>query len=144
MAENHESITFIAFLPILFGSLMFAGAAWYWNAGRELRSSRVPARATITGKRPATGPLGDYNQFTLQFTDTLGNVRVVDVKERKIRSARMRAGMSVAVVYIPARPESAQLGYLWAKKLEAWIAAVFGLFGCGMVAYGLSLFFGGP
>jgi hypothetical protein len=48
----------------------------------------------------------------------------------------------VAITYDPARPDRAEFGYRWAKKFEGWVVVVCGLFGAGMVVYGLSLILG--
>jgi hypothetical protein len=142
LAEDLGNIAVLAFAPILIGALIAAGAAYFWTAGRELRANGVTTRATIVRKKQGTSLRGDYNQFTVQFTDTAGNARTVEVTERQMRSEGIREGAVVAITYDPARPEQAEFGYRWAKKLQGWIAVIFGLFGGGMMVYGLGLVLG--
>jgi hypothetical protein len=94
----------IAPAPIIAGALIAAGAGYYWRLGRELRAHGVTAQATATAKRPATGPLGDYSEFTLEFADTAGNPRTATVKERKMRSGMIREGMKVRPIFNTANP----------------------------------------
>lgn len=132
----------IAFAPIIVGALIAVGAGYYWRLGRELRTNGVTTNATVISKRATTGTMGDYIEFTLRFLDNTGNPRVATVKERKLRAGMTREGMSMAVTYLPSRPDIVEIGYRWGKKLQAWVIVLFGLGGVWMVVYGLGLFVG--
>ncbi len=54
----------------------------------------------------------------------------------------MDEGDTVAITYVPAHPESAELGYKWGKQLMGWVFLFFAAGGGAMVVYGLSLLVG--
>ena len=137
MTEHPEAFSWLMLLPIGVGALLALASAWYWLRGAELRAQGVAAEATIIARRGVIGRRGDVYEFTLQFADTEGRMHTATVTELKLRSAGIREGRKLRVVYVPANPDKVEIGYGWGKQIEGAVVMLFGIAGIGMMGFGL-------
>jgi hypothetical protein len=136
--EKPVETLLLACAPIVVGLLFCFGALYFWRGGREMRERGASAQATVVKKLRKGGGLENY-YAVISFTDVQGGPQSVEINVHSRTWHGLREGGSHGIIYIPGRPETAEMSLLWAKKLFGGVSLFFAAVGGFMALTGLVL-----